>query len=282
MPFKARTESLELKILRILNKRMELPENKQKYYLNLEKGYEGEVQFDLLTEKLESDCLILNDLLLEINNTTFQIDTSIIYQDLIHLVEVKNFEGDFCYEDDSFHTVSGQELNNPLDQLKRSKLLFRQLIQNLGCNLTVEAHVVFINPDFTLYQAPKNLPFIFPTQLNRFLKKLNHKQSKLNNRHTKLAEQLVSLHLNQSPYTRLPPYDYDQLKKEITCKSCNSFALSVRGKGMVCINCGYRELVESNLPLCAVWRNLSCFFQIGKLPQTKYMNGVRWLIVKEE
>lgn len=247
MPFKARTESLELKILRLLNTRMELAPDKQKQYVSLEKGFEGEVQFDRLTEKLESDCLILNDLLFEVNNSTFQIDTLIIFQDIIYLIDIKNFEGDYCYHLDSFHTVSGKEFKNPLDQLKRCHFLFRQLIQSLGNTLSIEATVVFVNPEFTLYLAPKNLPFILPTQLNRFLKKLNSKPSTLNNKHIKLADKLVSLHINEFPFSRLHCYEYDQLKKGITCKLCNSFslALSVRGKEVVCNECGHHELVDS-------------------------------------
>jgi hypothetical protein len=245
MSFKARTESLELKILRILNTRMDLTEDKQKYYLNLEKGFEGEVQFDLLTEKLNSDCFILNDLLLEISNTKFQIDSLIIYQETIYLFEVKNFEGDFCLEPDSFHTFSGKEIKNPLDQLKRSNSLLRQLIRNLGHNLPIEAYIVFINPEFTLYQVPKNLPFIFPTQLNRFLKKLNMKPSRLNNSHRKLADQLVFLNITESPFAQPLTYEYDQLKKGIRCKVCSSFSMSVRGNEVVCNECGCEELVAS-------------------------------------
>ena len=144
----------------------------QKYYFNLEKGFAGEVQFDLLTEELQCDCLILNDLLLEVNKTKFQIDTAIIFQETIYLSEVKNYEGDFYYESDIFYTFSGKEKKDPLDQLNRGKSLFRQLLQSLGYHLTIDGSVVFVNPEFFLYQAPKNLPFIFPTQLNRFMKKL--------------------------------------------------------------------------------------------------------------
>lgn len=53
---------------------MKLTEDEKWYYLNQEKGYEGEVQFDLLTEKLQPNCLILNDLQLENNKSSFQID----------------------------------------------------------------------------------------------------------------------------------------------------------------------------------------------------------------
>ncbi|WML48568.1 NERD domain-containing protein [Neobacillus sp. PS3-34] len=245
MIFKSRTEPEKLKILRVLNTRMILTPEEKKYYLNLEKGYEGEVQFDLLTEKLQSDCLILNDLLLEVNNTTFQIDTLIIFSETIYLFEVKNFEGDFYYDADKLLTLSGKEIKNPLDQMKRSNSLLRQLLQNLSVNLPIEAYVISINPEFTLYQTPINLPIIFPTQLNRFLKKLDTKPSRLNSVHKKLADKLVSLHQTESPYSRLPPYEYHQLKKGMTCKRCHSFSMFVRGKKVVCSECGCDEVIES-------------------------------------
>jgi hypothetical protein len=246
MPFKTRTESITLKILRILNKRMGLAEETRTYYLYLEKGYLGEDQFDSLTEKLECECLVLNDLELEIDNTKFQIDTLLIYQDLIYMIEVKNYEGDYCYDPDSFTTKSGTVLKNPLDQLKRSKTLLRQMCQKNGIQLPVEASVVFVNPAFTLYQAPKNLPFIFPTQLSRFLEKLNSKSSKLTSWHTKFADHFVSLHKNEPHRAQIPFYEYEHVKKGIICSSCNSFSLTlpIRNLRVVCSECSHKELVE--------------------------------------
>jgi hypothetical protein len=243
MAYKARTESLLLKSLRILNTRMELTKDDRIYYLALEKGFKGEVQFDLLTDKLQSDCLILNDLLLEFNKTQFQSDTLLIYQSTIFLIDVKNNEGDYCYETDNFRVLSGKATKNPLNQLSRCKSLLQQLLENLGCNLTIEAYVVFINPEFTLYQAPTGLPFIFPTQVNSFIKKLESKSSHLNNYHKILADKLVSLHQTDSAHNQLPTYTYQQLKKGITCKTCHSFSVSVIGKNIVCGECGCEELV---------------------------------------
>ena len=98
MPFKSRSESAELLILRSLNSRMNLPAKDKQHYFNLQKGFEGEIQFDSVTAKLQLECYILNDLLLKQNNTTFQIDTLIILSETIYLFEVKNYEGDYYYE----------------------------------------------------------------------------------------------------------------------------------------------------------------------------------------
>ena len=251
MPFKARTVPGELIILRILNKRMDLLEEDKKYYLYQEKGYEGEVQFDLLTEKVQSECFILNDLLLKVNNTTFQLDTTVIFQKAIYLFEVKNYEGNYCFRNGGFETMGGNEIKNPLVQLKHSTSLLRQLLQKHKYNIPIEGYVVFINPRFTLYQAPLNETIIYPTQLEALMKKLNTQPSTLNNQHKMLAEKLVSVHQTKSKYSQVPTYEYGHQKKGITCKKCSSFSMSIRGKKIVCGDCGCEEFIEP-----AVMRNV--------------------------
>jgi len=198
MAYKPSSVPEELKVLRILNNRMDLTSEQEKYYLYKEKGFEGEVQFDLLTEQLQSDCLILNDLLLEVNNTFFQIDTLILFQEIIYLFEVKNYEGDYCYRKERFETISGKEIKNSLDQLNRSTSLLRQLLQKFGYHLTIEAYVVFINPEFFLYQAPTDKPIIYPAQLPQLMRKLNNEPSKL-------LTGLQRLRINSFHCTRLNP-----------------------------------------------------------------------------
>ena len=254
MPYKHRTKSYELLILESLNTRMSLSNKDKRHFVNIKKGYEGEVVFDSLTETLQCDCLILNDLLLKTNNTMFQIDTLIIAPTTIYLFEVKNYQGDFYYESDRLYTESKAEISNPLNQLNRSESLLRQLLQGLDFNIPIYASVVFINPEFTLYQTPPNKPFILPTQINRYLKNLDVIPSKLNKKHKMLADKFISLHIVDSPYRTLPTYDYNQLQKGITCVKCTSFSISVEGRKCLCKKCGHAEVVAA-----AVLRNVKEF-----------------------
>lgn len=174
----------------------------------------------------------------------FQID-SLVISDNIYFFEVKNYDGDYYYESDRLYKKPKSEIINPLNQLSRSESLLRQLLQSLGYTITIYASVVFINPEFTLYQTPLNKPFIFPTQVNRYLKKLNTIPSKLNKRHKILADKLISQHIQDFPFKLLPPYDYDQLRKGIMCVECNSFSISVDGRKCICLECGHQEVVAS-------------------------------------
>ncbi|MFD1739161.1 nuclease-related domain-containing protein [Bacillus salitolerans] len=267
MVFKERTETLDLQILTYLSLRMNLSVKDSKHLFNLNKGYEGEVMFDRLTQNLKCECLIMNDLLLKTGNTMFQIDSFIITSDSIYLFEVKNYDGDYYYESDRLYKSPKSEILNPLIQLDRTESLLRQLLQDLGYKGSIHASVVFINPEFTLYQSPLNKPFIFRSQINRYLNELDATTSKLNQKHKVLAEKLLSLHIIDSPYKQLPSYEYEMVKKGITCVACQSFSVVVKGHNCVCQNCDFIELVED-----AVMRSVKEFKLL--FPQIKITTNV--------
>lgn len=248
MLLKERTEPLELVALRHLNTRMVLPANEKNRLSTLEKGYAGEVMFDRMTENLTEERYIIDDLLLQVNNSYFQLDKVILSKDAIHLIDVKNFEGDYYLDGDKLYSVkNGREYKNPITQLTRSQTLFRQLLQNLKFNLLVHPTIVFINPEFTLYQAPMDQPIILPTQANRYVRELDNTPSKLDNTHQKLAQKLLSLHQVKNPFITLPEYKYDQLEKGMYCRKCGSFHTIVQNFDFVCYKCGEHERIEHAL-----------------------------------
>lgn len=252
MIYKERDVPTELKLLRSLQNRMELTEKDKQYLSNLEKGFKGEKMFDELVLGLNDGNIIIHDLLLQVSNTTFQID-SLIIGDKLYIYEIKNYEGDFYYDSDRIYNRSNFEISNPYNQLIRTESLLRQLLQSFRMNTPIDASVIFINPEFTLYQAPLDKPFIYPTQLKRYLAKFSQ-SLKISSKHKALADKLVSLHLKESPYSQLPNYEYEQLAKGIVCRECRCFVESVVGYFCVCAHCGGRELVND-----AVLRNTQEF-----------------------
>ncbi|WP_308301805.1 nuclease-related domain-containing protein [Neobacillus cucumis] len=175
-----------------------------------------------------------------------------IFQNNFYFFEVKNYEGDYCYREERFETIFGKIIKNPLEQIKRSHSLLQQLFQNHGYNLSIEACVVFVNPEFFLYQAPMNKPIFYLPQLIQLMKKLNNEPSKLTHRHKKIADKLISLHQVHPPYSysKIPSYKYTQLRKGITCFDCHSFSCSVCNGKVVCSDCGHVESVESAVLRC--------------------------------
>jgi hypothetical protein len=240
-----RKMSKELLIQHSLTVRMRVTNKEKSLYLHNKKGYEGEVQFDKLLETLKIDCLVLNDMLFEINNKYFQIDKIIITEQGLIFFEIKNFEDEYFVDGSKWFVLPKKEIDNPLDQLNRSNALLQRLLQNLGYNCTVEKQLVFVNPEFTLYHAPMDPSIVLPTQLNRLVNKLNMLPSKLNENHTKLASKLLSLHVVDSPFKRNYEYAYETLKKGIICSSCHFFISIINTKRITCLKCGVEEDVKS-------------------------------------
>lgn len=254
MPFKSRKKSDELIILEALYNRGYLTGKDERHYLNLKKGFEGELQFDALTVKLQCQCLILNDLLLELGNTTFQIDSLIIFRGKIYMYEIKNYEGDHYYEAGKLYKKNKMEVINPLHQLGRAESLLGQLLLSIGYKPQIQAFVFFVNPSFMLYQAPKDKPFIFPPQIKRHMQILHATTSKLTEIDKRIADQLLSLHITDSPFKKIPSYEYDLLQKGIVCPQCHSLALFAENRKCVCRRCGYIESTNN-----AVLRNVNEF-----------------------
>ena len=240
-------ESDELKLWRSLHYRMDLSAKDSSYYWTLEKGYVGEGMFHEWLLGLPDPCLILHDILLEVNNSLFQIDFIVITGRTIYLFEVKNYEGDYIIESDRWYSLpSKTEVKNPIHQILRSEPLFRRFLQNLGYNVSVESYVAFVNPHFTLYQAPLLKTLIFPNQLSNFFNQLNRQinSSRLNDKHEKLGQQILAAHKHVSPFSRLPEYSYEQVKKGIICAKCGGFIEVFKGKSIIC-KCGFVEHFES-------------------------------------
>jgi hypothetical protein len=246
-------ESDELKLWQSLHYRMDLSAKDTSYYWTLEKGYIGEGIFHEWLLGLSDNCLILHDILLEVNSSLFQIDFILISGRTIYLFEVKNYEGDSYIESDHWYSLpSKAEIKNPLHQIQRSEPLFRRFLQNLGYNVSVESYVVFVNPHFTLYQAPLVKPLILPTQLSTFFDQLNRQisSSSINGKHEKIGQQIISAHKHVSPISRLPEYSYGQLKKGIICAECGGFIAVFEGKNLKCRKCNFSEDVETAVLRC--------------------------------
>jgi len=231
---------------------MELQE-KTKYHLAiLEKGYEGELKFDQLANHLKEERYILDGLLLEWNGSTFQLDKVIISESVIHLLDTKYYSGDYYWDNGKlYYLATSKECKNPIEQLNRGLLLFKQLLQSLKLNYLVEAFAVFVHSEFTLYQAPKDLPIILPTQVNRFLSELNNTKSALSEGHRKLAQALIALNQTKNPYEKLPEYSYEQLQKGMFCKKCKTLLFVTERNNFVCGKCGEQEKVSD-----AILRNV--------------------------
>lgn len=246
-PYKTRIKPLHLVTAEFLSKRMTLSSKQNKDLRKWQKGYEGELRFDQHTQPFESDSLILHDLLLKSNSTTFQIDTLMITPEKVRFFEVKNHEGDHLYEEDKFHRLPKSPILNPLHQLQRAESLLTQLLSQLGYSIPVEGHLIFVNPHFTLYQAPINHSVIFPTQINSFLDKIRLSRTQITDYERRIADALLAQHDPNPQHPDMPTYAFDSLNKGIYCSKCSSFSIVLKGYFIYCKRCGSKEKFDATV-----------------------------------
>lgn len=240
MIYKPRAKPETLTIREYLARRMTFSKDEQNIFDNQARGFIGESQWDQLTTlRLQCGCLILNDLLLEVMGTTFQIDSLLLAGNTLYLHEIKNYVGDYYYEDGKMFLSSGTEIKNPFPKLLETTACLRRLLQQMGYSYHIEAAVVFINPNFTLFQAPRDLPVLFLSQLERHFQKLNRIHVPLSEGLKQLAPQLAKRHIQEFQFKKRPVYHYSQLQRGATCIQCGSFSLVEKGYRIVCMKCDH-------------------------------------------
>ncbi|QGH33084.1 NERD domain-containing protein [Gracilibacillus salitolerans] len=237
----------ELLIYEALLSRIPFSKKEESYFHNLKLGYEGEEKFEqLLKEKIDDQFIVISDLWLEVHTTTFQIDSILLTGDTLCFFDVKNYPGNYIHAEKRWYKLPQKEINNPLLQLKRNETLMRQILLELNVDLAVDSYDVFINPEFTLYQAPVNKQLIFPTQIPKFIKELVAKPPITSLQHS-LAKQLIARDLGKYPHPRIPTYEYHQLTKGFRCGKCCRLTVYIEGRNCVCSKCQQVEPVHGAL-----------------------------------
>lgn len=245
MLMKERTKSVTHRILESLNNRMELSFEDKMNYLNQVKGFEGECLFDQQVNHSEQTGIVLNDLLLSTKHTHYQIDSIFISNQEIFLYEIKNYEGNYTYKDDTLYAESGHALQNPIAQVNRVKSYLYNLFINMGYQYSITGNVAFMHPNFYIYSLPPTDVILFSGQLSEHLKGISAQYSSgvISLQDKKLANYLINQHNENFRPTHLPHYTFQDLKKGITCPECFSFQSNQSRVNRTCTSCGHKEKI---------------------------------------
>lgn len=260
-------------VLEILRRRGEFSNEKQSSLNRLSSGYEGELNFyTILKENLRTNPIQLFDLHIEVNGSECQIDALLMFANELVVCEVKNYQGDFIINNGDWFTLTNQEIRNPLHQLDRTKILLQQYLKKHNLSFAVNPYVVFVHPEFHLYQAPVNTPIIFLPQIFRFMKQLENIPCKLHSQHKKLEKLLTTNHQSYSSRSIIPNYSYASLRKGILCKKCNGTMKEVGRKYTICLRCSSREEYDK-----AVKRNIKDFTYLFPDKKINVKTVAEWL-----
>ena len=242
-------------LLETLRRRGEVTDLEQSTLKRLSVGYEGELRFHaILNKNLQAKPIQLFDLCIQVNGSECQIDALLFFENELIVCEVKNYQGDFIINNGDWFTTTNQEIRNPLHQLDRTKVLLQQYLKKNNLSFSIKSFIIFVHPEFHLYQAPLNMPIIFPPQINRFMNQLKNIPCRLHNNHQKLEKLLTTNHLVHSSHDIIPDYNYASLRKGIICEKCAGRMQEAGRKYTVCLQCSSREEYDE-----AIQRNIKDF-----------------------
>ncbi|UJF15599.1 NERD domain-containing protein [Jeotgalibaca sp. MA1X17-3] len=247
MNLKERALPEELFVLQILEQRMSLSSPLKHRLYTLQVGYDGEIIFDKWLLAMEWDSIVIHDLRIKQNFSEVQIDTLVITNKKIFIFEIKNFIGEYYWESQTLFKKPNKQVKNPLHQLERSKLLIRQLVNEWQCDYSVEASLIFVHPQFTLFNASLEAPIILRSQIEERLHAFKRLSSGITLENKIFAEKLVQMHLSTNSFSQLPNYQYHQLKKGVPCAHCQSLLTQLRGRKCFCNHCNLQENIYASI-----------------------------------
>lgn len=196
-------------------------------------GYSGECNVDTYIERTQITHLtkIFTDVHLRISPTfTFQIDTLIITERYVLIVEVKNLKDTVRFVQNPphleqiFETGTEAILDCPIHQIESNKSNLDEWFRQRGIHLKTSGLLVLANQKTKVKDAPSDLPIIYKKQIPFYLQKLQPAETILSTAQIHdLAREIHAekQHFNPFPLCAYYNIDHRELKTGLLCRYCN-------------------------------------------------------------
>ncbi|WP_026858382.1 nuclease-related domain-containing protein [Jeotgalicoccus psychrophilus] len=241
-----RNATAELLHYRALSRREVLSAEDKRELKIYENGFSGECLYDKLFDETGHDNLyVFRDVYLAAGKSGAQYDSIIIANDTLIVNEIKNYSGEYQFNDGRLIRNNEVIPDNPFTQVDRAVgKLFRRC-KNAKVTVDIKAKVIFPNDDFRLYSEDTS---IWKNVVIRMDMKKYFRQFK-DSYNTKKADRLVALireHETVNPYFN-GSSNVGQIRKGLYCGECGSFELEKGRFQLTCAKCGTIESNETHL-----------------------------------
>ncbi|WP_342508994.1 nuclease-related domain-containing protein [Sporosarcina sp. FSL K6-2383] len=205
----------------------------QKQLYRIGAGYSGECNVDSYIERTQfpHSMKIFTDVhLCNSPKFTFQIDTLILTEQYILIIEVKNLKDSVQFIPNPPHLVqileTGDEvvLDCPVYQIESNKSNLDEWLRQRGIHLKTLGLLVLANPNTKVIDTPNDFPIIYKKQIPFYLQKLRPAENILTvNQIQELAKQI---HAEQQQFNPFPLCSYyhispNDLRKGLLCRDCH-------------------------------------------------------------
>lgn len=268
-----RSKSNELKYLEALSIRAQLTETESKTLNRLQKGFEGEKRYDKIFDEAGHDKIsIFRDIWIKADKSLTQIDSLIVSDDVVVINEIKNYSGQYTYENNVWHVGNIQISDDPIIQSKRASSKLIKIFRENHTNVTVDSNVIFPNPYFILTTNDEfcNASVIKRDRLKIYMRSLNRLSS---GRDSHEVVQLIESYSVPEPLHRTDT-EFSRLKTGRYCVHCNAYELDSYRGFTICRNCHGR--MSNKLHVLTAVRDFQLLFHNGQITTAviqKILNG---------
>ncbi|WP_249336736.1 nuclease-related domain-containing protein [Sporosarcina sp. Marseille-Q4063] len=219
----------------------------------MQAGYSGEQKVDKYLEQLElpQTSIVLTDIHLALSpGHTFQIDTLVLTEQAIIILEIKNITGELYFETDPYQLrrrkSSGEEtiMDCPLTQLEVTQENLKVWLAKRGFHIEVSSQIILANKNGGVKTAPPNSPIIYLKRLSIFLRENERKPSIFSaNQLKNISYVIMQQRLEYNPYPLCTYYQLDPklLTTGQLCSKCNATMIYQNHKSRYCKWCKEKE-----------------------------------------
>lgn len=196
-------------------------------------GYSGECNVDSYIERTRfpESTKVFTDVQLRISpNFTFQIDTLIITESYVLIVEVKNIKGTIRFVQNPPHLEqvleTGDEavIDCPVYQVESNKLNLDEWLLQRGIKLKTLGLVVLANSNTKVKDVPEDFPIIYKKQLPFYLQSFRSFETVFSTAQiNEISKEIDKEQQNFNPFPLCSYFHIDQqdLRTGFICHYCN-------------------------------------------------------------
>ncbi len=207
--------------------------------IRLQKGFEGEQLYDkILDETGHSAIGIFRDIWIKVGKSLTQIDSLIISDDMVIINEIKNYSGQYAYENNIWQVGKIQISDDPIIQTKRTSSKLIKIFRENNLQVNVDSKVIFPNPYFIISTDDTTClsSIIKRDRLKIYMRTFNQLPS------WKKSENIVELieayRIPEPAYEQ--DTDFSRLRLGRYCTHCQSYDYDGHRGFTICKNCHER------------------------------------------
>ncbi|ANU22447.1 nuclease-related domain-containing protein [Planococcus donghaensis] len=159
-----------------------------------------------------------------------QVDTVLITQSCVILLEVKNITGKLQFKQNPsalYSILADGEIKSyksPVTQMNETAIRMGKFLKTLGCNLPISSLIVIAHPSQIVQDAPSNARILAVGELNFYLSNLHMPKPILSTDELyQLGHAFLAAHQNYQPFPLAPKFQIEpsEIEGGVFCPRCH-------------------------------------------------------------